>query len=92
MAVLFFIACGEPDQSTQSISGIETKEVTDEVHYFKSDQELGYVNSDIENMSRYRSLNNNKKNLAGERQIRTSLIDVACENVSLNVVSKCSIL
>jgi hypothetical protein len=71
-------------------SDIVTKEITDEVHYFKSDQELGYVNSDIENMSRYRSLNNNKKNLAGERQIRTSLIDVACDQVSSAVVSKCA--
>lgn len=71
-------------------SDIVTKEVTDDVHYFKSDQELQYVNSETENMSKYRNLNNNKKNLAGEREIRNALIDKACDDVSGRVVSRCS--
>lgn len=71
-------------------SDIVTKEVTDEVHYFKADQELSYVNSDTENMSKYRSLNNNKKNLAGERPIRSKLIEIACDQISSSVLSRCA--
>jgi len=71
-------------------SDIITKSVTDDVHYFKADQQLMYVNSDSEDMQRYKKLNNNKQKLSGEREVRTAVIDTACDDISRNVVSKCS--